>query len=289
RDACGLTATRTFFLTVLNSAPQITINPNSPARTTQGGTSTSAAGIASVSDRQDAAGNLAVSATAPAGLTVSVTNSNGAVSATVTATCAVTPGTYSGTLTVTDSAGGTASATFSIIVDPNSPPVLGHYNNTGVTVGGAVTVFPTVTTGAGTVLGTYLVKVTARDTCGATVTESFFLTVRSAACDTERSIIWAADTGNHRIQRFDGVKWNVIGPGTPGTGPGQFMSPESVVASADGRRIYVADTGNRRIQWSQDSGGTWAVFAGSVVPQGLVLDRDGNLYVSDANDNQVIR
>jgi DNA-binding beta-propeller fold protein YncE len=62
-----------------------------------------------------------------------------------------------------------------------------------------------------------------------------------------------------------------------------------VVASPDGRRIYVADTGNRRIQWSQDGGSTWAVFASSIAPQGLALDRDGNLCASDALDSRVIR
>ena len=323
-DGCGLTVRRNFFLTVLNSPPQITLNPNSPARTTQGGTSTAPAGIASVSDSQDASGALSVSATAPAGLMVAVTNSNGAIMASATAACAVAPGSYNATLTVTDSAGMSASATFVIIVDPNPPPALGNYNNTGVTVGGMVIIVPnappsdpnnavtlqvnpqflpgggqltvsqvnghvTVNTVATTALGVYLVKVFARDACGASVTKGFNLTVRSATCDTEQRAIYVADTGNHRIQRFNGVGWSVIGPGTQGSGLGQFTGPESVVASPDGRRIYVADTGNRRIQWSQDGGSTWAVFASSIVPQGLALDRDGNLYASDALDSRVIR
>ncbi len=325
RDGCGLAITQGFFLTVLNSPPQITRNANS-ARTTQGGTSAAPIAIATVSDLQDAAGDLRVSAIAPAGLTVSVTNSNGAVSATAIATCAVASATYNATLTVTDSGGMTASTTFPIIVDPNPPPTLGVYFDSGVTVGGAVVIVPnappsdpnnavgltvtvspqilpgggqvtinpsngrvTVNTVAATMLKVYPIKVTALDACGAQATRSFNLTVRSAICVTEQSMIFAADTGNHRIQRFNGVNWNVVGPGTQGSGLGQFTSPESVVASPDGRRIYVADTGNLRVQWSQDGGGTWAVFASGLIPQGLALDRDGNLYVSDARDNLVLR
>jgi sugar lactone lactonase YvrE len=323
-DGCGRTVKRTFFLTVLNSPPQITVNPNSPARTTQGGTSTAPATIATVSDPQDAPGSLLVSATAPAGLTVTVSNSNGAVMATATAACSVAPGSHNAKLTVTDTAGGNASATFVVIVDANPPPVLGNYNNTGVTVGGMVMIVPslppsdpnnavtlsvspqflpgggqvtvsqvngrvTVNTVATTALGVYLVKVFARDACGATVTKGFNLTVRSATCATEQRAGYVADTGNHRIQRFNGAGWSVIGQGTKGSGLGQFASPEAVVASPDGRRIYVADTGNRRIQWSQDGGWTWALFASGIVSQGLALDRDGNLYASDALDSRVIR
>jgi sugar lactone lactonase YvrE len=323
-DSCGRTVKKTFFLTVLNSPPQITINPNSPARTTQGGTSAAPATIATVSDLQDAAGSLIVSATAPMGLAVTVSNSNGAVTATATAACSVASGSYNAKLTVTDTDGGTASAHFVVIVDANPPPVLGNYNNTGVTVGGMVTVVPslppsdpnntitlsvspqflpgggqvtvsqvngrvTVNTVANTTLGVYLVKVFARDSCGATVTKGFNLTVRSATCATEQRAVYVADTGNHRIQRFNGTGWSVIGTGTKGNALGQFASPESVVASPDGRRIYVADTGNKRIQWSQDGGWTWAEFATGIVPRGLALDRDGNLYASDTLDSRVIR
>lgn len=278
--------------------------------------------VATVSDLQDPPGALTVSASAPAGITVSTTNTNGVITATAAASCGVAPGTYTATLTVRDSDSMTTSASLPVIVDPNPPPTMGNYNNTGVTVGGSVTVVPnappsdpnnaltlsvtpvalpgggllsvnqanghvTVSTVPNTALGVYLVKVTVKDACGAVVTRGFNLTVRSATCATEQMLIFAADTGNHRIQRFNGVSWKDFG--TFGSGPGQFNSPEAVVASGDGRKIYVADTGNRRIQWSQDGGVTWAIFATSVVPQGLALDRDGNIYASDALDSRVVR
>jgi sugar lactone lactonase YvrE len=321
-DSCGRSVTRTFFLTVVNSPPHIARNTNSVS-TTQGGTSVAPVEVATVSDLQDAPGNLSVSATAPAGLAVQVANSNGSISATATTTCAVAPGTYNATLSVTDSASATVTATFPIIVGANPPPALGNYFDAGVTVGGSVLIVPTVppsdpnnavtfsvspmilpgggqvipfangrvtvNTVSTTMLGVHQILVTARDACGAQVTKSLKLTVRSANCVTEQGMVFVADTGNHRVLRFNGNGWSLVGPGTQGSGPGQFTSPESVVASPDGRKIYVADTGNLRIQWSQDGGLTWAVFASGLIPQGLVLDRDGNLYASDARDSLVLR
>jgi hypothetical protein len=325
-DTCGEPVTRNFFLTVTNSPPQVNLNGTS-LRTTQGGALPPTVAIGTVSDPQDAAGALGVSASSPvSGLTVWPTNSAGTVMATASATCAVAPGTYTVTLTVTDSANAQGSGTLSVIVDPNTPPTLGAYLDSGVTVDGAVlivpnaapsdpnnpssavtvTVQPIILPGGGqvtvqsngrvhvntvwsTVLGTHQIIVTARDSCSAQVSRSFKLRVRSASCVAAQNAVFVADTDNHRIQRFSGVTWNIIGPGTKGTGLGQFDSPESVVATADGRYIYVADAGNNRIQWSQNFGGTWAVFASNLVPKGLVLDRDGNLYVSDANDNRVVR
>ena len=325
-DSCGFVTQRDFFLDVVNSPPRITPNGNS-VRTTQGGTlsAPAAIAIATVSDGQTLPGALTVAAAAPAGLTVSPTNSNGVIMATATAACAVAPGSYPATLTVTDSAGATATAAFSVIVDPNPPPTLGNYNNTGVTVGGSVLVVPTaqpsdpnnamtisvsptslpgggliginpgngrvaVNTGSNTVLGAYLVTVAAIDACGAKTTRSFRLTVRSATCPTEQRLTFVADTDNNRIQRFDGLSWTLVGSGAGGSGLGQFRRPEAVVAGNNGGTIYVADTGNNRIQWSQDGGATWAVFSsGITVAQGLALDRDGNLYVSDARDNWVVR
>ncbi|HNB73360.1 MAG TPA: choice-of-anchor Q domain-containing protein [Acidobacteriota bacterium] len=108
-------------------------------------------------------------------------------------------------------------------------------------------------------------------------------------------LLYVADTSNHRIQRFDGAAWSVVGVGVVGSGTGQFRLPEAVAFDARGR-IYVADTGNNRIQWSTDAGVTWADFATSGIglnqvksPQGLALDLEGNLYVSDTGNSRVMR
>lgn len=110
------------------------------------------------------------------------------------------------------------------------------------------------------------------------------------------STLLVADTNNNRIQRFDGSNWSIVGPGTVGTGTGQFRLPEAVTADTLGLRMYVADTGNNRIQWSTDGGLNWMIFAtlGSLpnqvrAPQGLALDLDGNLYVSDTGNGRVMR
>jgi DNA-binding beta-propeller fold protein YncE len=146
-----------------------------------------------------------------------------------------------------------------------------------------------IVTTAATQPGRYGVTVKATDSCGVSSEQKFILTIRTVTCSTELKVAFVADTANHRIQRFDGTAWSVVGSGVPGNGVGQFRSPESVAASPDGRTIYVADLGNSRIQWSRDGGATWAVFATSVRSHGIALDRDGNLYVSDTLDSRVLR
>ncbi len=57
-----------------------------------------------------------------------------------------------------------------------------------------------------------------------------------------------ADTGNHRIQKFnpDGVFISIIGLGQ-GLANGQFLSPAGIAIDSHGD-IYVADTFNNRVQ-----------------------------------------
>ncbi|HNJ42329.1 MAG TPA: hypothetical protein PKZ53_17710, partial [Acidobacteriota bacterium] len=116
-------------------------------------------------------------------------------------------------------------------------------------------------------------------------------------CDvmTYPSLLFVADTGNNRIQKFDGDVWTVVA-GSLGSGIGQFRVPEAVTADMTGTLIYVADTGNNRVQWSTDSGATWRIFASFGAgpnqvraPQGLALDSNGNLYVADTGNNRVLR
>ena len=169
--------------------------------------------IATVSDAEDPAGSLTVTATSvPPGVTVSaITNSNGTVTATVAAACSALAGTRNVILQVQDSGGARAVTNFQVTVVKN-PPTLGTYSDSAIDLGGSLTVTPTsppsaaagiasvtvgastgfagsvsVNTSSGQVLasnahpsGNYTITITATDNCGLTTTRSFTLTVRTA-------------------------------------------------------------------------------------------------------------
>ena len=124
-------------------------------------------------------------------------------------------------------------------------------------------------------------------------TDTVTITVQSCI---ELQQLFVADTGNHRIQKFDGADWTLVGTVGIGSGVGKFRLPEAVAADVTGNKLYVADTGNNRIQWSTDGGMNWAVFAPFGVgvnqvraPQGVALDAAGNVYVADTGNNRVLR
>ncbi len=61
--------------------------------------------------------------------------------------------------------------------------------------------------------------------------------------------LFAADSGNERVQYFS-YQGSFLGKwGKLGTGPGEFKNPGDIAVSPDGERVYVADYGNNRIQY----------------------------------------
>lgn len=184
----------------------------------------------------------------------------------------------------------TQSTSLTATVIGGTPPYTLTLTNGGGTQTGnsplTFTVSPLATT-------TYAIQ-SGTDASGNPVTGNGSATVTVNVC-VELPSLLVADTTNNRIQRFQGTTWSVVGPGTVGSGTGQFRTPEAVAFDQTGR-IYVADTGNNRIQWSTNGGTTWAIFAatGSGLnqvngPRGLALDRNGNLYVADGGNNRVVR
>ncbi len=192
------------------------------ALTRQQGNPGALATIASVNDLETPAGNLTVTATTvPTGLTLNnLSNVAGTISATVAAACTTTPGAQTVVLTVTDPAGGTATANLTINVTVNTAPTLGPYPTTTVAVGQAATVTPNAaptdnnalasvtaaisagftgtvavnaTTGVVTINnaapgGAYVVTVSATDNCGATTNSPFNLTVNKLNSATQLAV-----------------------------------------------------------------------------------------------------
>jgi len=114
------------------------------------------------------------------------------------------------------------------------------------------------------------------------------------AFDSQRELIYVADTHAHNIKVFnnDGSLQKVIGQ--RGEGDGQFNFPTHLAFQAD--KLYVTDTLNSRVQIFDMNGnmvtkfGQRGLFVGNMVrPKGVAVDRGGNVYVVESlHDNLLI-
>ena len=99
--------------------------------------------------------------------------------------------------------------------------------------------------------------------------------------------VYVSDSGNHRIQKFDGDGKFLTGWGSAGEGDGQFSN--AICVGVDGKGyVYVADTYNHRVQKFDANGkfirtwGSKGVKAGQFQePWKPVGDAEGNVYVVD--------
>ncbi len=109
--------------------------------------------------------------------------------------------------------------------------------------------------------------------------------------------VYVADTGNHRIQKFDSNGRFLGQIGGFGWGAGQFSSPTGLTAR-EGLNIYVADSQNRRIQQFDRDLNYLASLPGSgegeeeeTLDFGFLWDVEvastGELFISDAENEQI--
>jgi len=105
-------------------------------------------------------------------------------------------------------------------------------------------------------------------------------------------VLYVADTGNDRVQRFSLVDGSAFASGTRGCGAGEFLRPNDVAVDEAGC-VYVSDSGNHRVvkldrdlkflkAWG-DFGPHPGFFA---EPAGLAWHK-GELYVVDTDNHRV--
>jgi DNA-binding beta-propeller fold protein YncE len=61
------------------------------------------------------------------------------------------------------------------------------------------------------------------------------------------SNVYVADTGNHRIQKFDSSGKFITMWGSEGSGDGKFYLPHGIAVDSSGY-VYVTDRGNSRVE-----------------------------------------
>ncbi|OQW91873.1 MAG: hypothetical protein BWK78_03340 [Thiotrichaceae bacterium IS1] len=137
--------------------------------------------------------------------------------------------------------------------------------------------------------------------------------VIGGGCPSGAECLYIADTFNHSIRKVDlanGTLYTIAGNGTPGySGDGgpatkaQLNFPWGIIVDKN-NNLYIADADNHRVR-KIDSQGTISTVAGNGtpgnagdsgvatsaqlnLPDGIAIDKAGNLYISEAG-NHVIR
>ncbi len=211
---------------VIDASGPVTRQMGSPATTST---------IANVSDSEDPIGYLAVTlASAPSGIVITnLANTNGVVTASISAGCNAALSDNVVILQVQDSDGGASTASLIIDVAIDTNPTLGNYANTPVARAGSTSVTPSlmpsdngsivlltatsptfsgglganrvsgvVTINNARPAGTHIITVTAIDNCGNTQSSAFLLTVTCSPITVNPPTIPAGTAGTAYSQTF---------------------------------------------------------------------------------------
>jgi DNA-binding beta-propeller fold protein YncE len=94
--------------------------------------------------------------------------------------------------------------------------------------------------------------------------------------------------GNACVHRFNAKGEHILSWGEPGTGPGQFILPHSLVVDRQGQ-VYVADRQNHRIQVFTADGQFVRMWHGVRTPMDMLIatsksDASDNLYMAEGGN-----
>lgn len=119
---------------------------------------------------------------------------------------------------------------------------------------------------------------------------------RGVAVDAQGNV-HVSEFGNHRIQKFSSGGQPLSVMGGKGSRPGQFDQPFGLAFDARGG-LLVAEWGNNRVQrltatgqpvsaWGNPDGAKSAARGEFSYPQGISVDAQGTMYVTDSRNNRV--
>jgi len=152
-------------------------------------------------------------------------------------------------------------------------------------------------------LGGYLMKFGSRGNA-----EGQFSSPWGIAVDRVRGYIYVVDSANFRVQKFDPSGEFIMQWGSFGSNDGQFYFPRGVAVDPSDGAVYVVDMGNHRIQKFDTStnvlpqlltkwgGGLGPGHASDPraqepgqfrSPWGVVVDGQGDVFVSDAGNQRI--
>ncbi len=120
--------------------------------------------------------------------------------------------------------------------------------------------------------------------------EGQFMRPRGVAADN-RGNFYIADTGNHRVQKFDSDGAFVLSFGVFGKGVGELNSPNGIAVDSDGN-VYVTDAANHKLikfgpdgdyqsEWKGDELGFYG-------PRDIAVSPDGKLYIVDQGRSRIV-
>ncbi|CAF1475259.1 unnamed protein product, partial [Adineta steineri] len=111
--------------------------------------------------------------------------------------------------------------------------------------------------------------------------------------DDDHRSIYIGDWGNHRI-----VEWKygakngqvVAGGNWNENGSDQLSFPSDVIVDKKNDSLIICDRGNRRVvRWPRQNGKNGEIIIPNIHCWGLTMDKNGDLYVSDTEKNEVRR
>ncbi|CAF1338406.1 unnamed protein product [Adineta steineri] len=116
---------------------------------------------------------------------------------------------------------------------------------------------------------------------------------QSIYVDDDHQTIYIADCYNHRVVEWKyGKKTGQIVAGGNGNGnqSDQLNDPRDVIVDKKNDSLIISDYGNRRVvRWSRQNGTNGETIISDIDCRGLTIDKNGDLYVSDIEKDEVRR